>query len=177
MTERSLSLVTTGPAHTQALGNLLGNLLNPGDILLLCGPLGSGKTTLVKGIAQGLGVEPEGVVSPTFTFIAEYRGRITLYHVDLYRLEKSSEMWELGLADYLYSGTGATVIEWAEKLPPGAVDDALRVDLEYRGDTVRKLTFTPCGPHSHRLLERLREALKTETRYAGYFALSPEVGE
>jgi tRNA threonylcarbamoyladenosine biosynthesis protein TsaE len=156
----ALTLLSSTPEDTRLLGKLIGQLLSPGDVLLLFGPLGCGKTTLVKGIAEGLGVSQNHVISPTFTLIAEYRGRITLYHVDLYRLERPDEAVALGLTDYLYSDSGATVIEWADRLPPGLVEDALSIALQYAGDDLRLITVTPSGPHSLDLLRALHLAAR-----------------
>ncbi len=151
-----LKLISQDPEDTRALGKLLGQLLDDGDVILLSGPLGAGKTTLVKGIAQALGIRPEEVVSPTFTLIAEYHGRITLYHVDLYRLERPEEVLDLGLTDYLYSPSGAVAIEWADRLPEGLVDDALKLTFNYAGDDCRSIAVEAYGPRSLVLLEGLR---------------------
>ncbi len=119
MTRRLSSLTAD---ETLAIGRRLSENLKPGDVVTLSGQLGAGKTTLVKGIASGLGVE-EPVTSPTFTLIQEYEGRIPLYHVDLYRITEAEQLEDLGLEEYFY-GNGVTLIEWPEKavsfLPPYA---------------------------------------------------------
>lgn len=98
---------------TQALGYKLGTVLKAGDVLLLAGDLGAGKTTLTQGLAQGLGVT-EFVNSPTFVIINEYdTGRLPLYHMDLYRVEDEAQLFDLGLEEYLF-GKGICVIEWPE---------------------------------------------------------------
>jgi tRNA threonylcarbamoyladenosine biosynthesis protein TsaE len=105
--------VTRSPEETQGLGARIGELAAPGDIYLLSGPLGAGKTCFTQGIAQGLSVI-EPVVSPSFVLVRELHGRLPLYHIDLYRLDDIEEIVELGLDEYLY-GNGVCVIEWAEK--------------------------------------------------------------
>ena len=102
--------------ETAALGRELAATLGTGDVLLLYGDLGAGKTAFVRGLAEGLGVSRDEVSSPTFTLIQEYRGgRLTLFHVDLYRIEDPREFDELGLEEV--AEDGALAIEWAEKLP------------------------------------------------------------
>jgi tRNA threonylcarbamoyladenosine biosynthesis protein TsaE len=112
-----------GPEDTFRLAADLARKLKPGSVLALHGELGSGKTTLVQGLARALGIE-RPVSSPTFTLINEYRGSCPLFHIDLYRIRDSGEALELGLDEYLY-GDGITAIEWAERiaelLPPGTV--------------------------------------------------------
>ena len=99
--------------ETLALGRKLAERFSPGDVVALSGALGAGKTSLVKGIALGLGVA-EPVTSPTFTLIQEYDGRIPLYHIDLYRITDPDQLDDLGIEEYL-EGDGVTVIEWPEK--------------------------------------------------------------
>lgn len=113
------------PEDTQAFGERLARSLDAGDVVLLRGDLGAGKTTLVRGMAGGLGADPDTVSSPTFALIQEYHGRVTLYHVDLYRLERAEiergALDDLGLDEL--ASQGVVVIEWAERLPrpmPGA---------------------------------------------------------
>lgn len=105
------------PQDTLRVGEIIGKRAQPGDVILLSGDLGTGKTWLTKGIAKGLGVPPDyPVTSPTFSFVHEYPGRLLLYHVDLYRLEGDIDWSVLGLEEYIFS-EGVTVIEWAERLP------------------------------------------------------------
>lgn len=106
---------TTSPDETQALAARLARLLRPGDVVVLSGDLGAGKTTFVKGLALGLGIDPAEVVSPTFTLINEYPGEIWLFHFDLYRLEDGRELAELGFDEYLERG-GICAIEWGAPL-------------------------------------------------------------
>src|ERR1051326_778967 len=108
-----IDIVSHSLAQTQRLGARLGELLRGGDLLLLDGDLGTGKTTLTQGLAEGLGVR-NVVSSPTFTLLKEYEGRLPLYHFDLYRLDDATEILDLGFEEYFESG-GVCVVEWAYK--------------------------------------------------------------
>ena len=109
---------THTPEETIQLGVKIGKSLQSGDMVFLFGDLGAGKTTLTQGIAQGLGVaENEYVRSPSFTLINEYQGRIPIFHIDLYRIEKTSELENLGLEEVLFNA-GVCIVEWAKKLFP-----------------------------------------------------------
>src|SRR5215475_12452790 len=124
--------------ETAAVGRKLAPTLRPGSVLLLIGDLGAGKTALVRGLAEGLGVAAEDVSSPTFTLMQEYRGgRVTLIHVDLYRLNDPREIDELGLEELGLDSVLA--IEWAEKLPR-PIADAIEVRIEHVDGDVRRLT-------------------------------------
>jgi tRNA threonylcarbamoyladenosine biosynthesis protein TsaE len=119
--------VSTSPAETERAGTLLGERLRPGDVVLLTGELGAGKTTFVRGVARGAGSKA-GVASPTFQLVRIYPGRIQVAHVDLYRIESSAELRDLGLEEL--AEQGAVVVEWGERL---AVDGAARVEIEHLG--------------------------------------------
>lgn len=126
---------THSEADTIALGRTIAESLTAGSVVLLWGDLGAGKTALVRGLAEGLGVDPSAVSSPTFTLIHEYRGgRLPLYHVDLYRLTPR-EVDDLGLDEMLLQG-GVTAIEWPDRLPR-SIDDALAVRIELVAETTR----------------------------------------
>jgi tRNA threonylcarbamoyladenosine biosynthesis protein TsaE len=118
--------------------------------MALIGPLGAGKTCLVRGIAVGLGAPAEAVTSPTFVLIHEYAGRVPLYHVDLYRLDEREATEGLGLEEYIDSA-GVTVIEWAEKASAVLPRDHLRITIEHRGDDRRRVALQPHGERSARL--------------------------
>ena len=133
------------PEATEALGRKLGALASAGDVIGLIGDLGAGKTVFVRGLASGLSADPALVASPTFTIVAEYRGRLPLYHVDLYRLEPSG-IDVLSLREYLY-GPGVTVIEWCDRLPVGALDACLLVRIDY-APPGRRVTFEARGDRS-----------------------------
>jgi tRNA threonylcarbamoyladenosine biosynthesis protein TsaE len=119
--------VTRSAADTIELGRALAERLGPGDVVAFFGELGSGKTTMIKGIAAGLGVT-ETVRSPSFVIVTEYRGRIPVYHVDLYRLEGLSALEGIGLEDYL-GGDGVCLVEWAERAEGFIPKSAIRVRL------------------------------------------------
>jgi tRNA threonylcarbamoyladenosine biosynthesis protein TsaE len=123
--------------HTKNLGNLLGRIAQPGDIITLAGSLGAGKTALTQAVGKGLGVDPRiYITSPTFSLLHEYKGRIPLYHMDLYRLANESEIESLGLPEYFY-GNGLTVIEWPERLGSLMPELRLHIDLIITGESSR----------------------------------------
>ena len=128
---------TETEAATENAGEALSATLRPGDVVLLYGDLGAGKTAFVRGMARGIAADPAEVSSPTFTIVQEYAGpAATLYHVDLYRLEPA-EIEDLGLDD-LVAGDGIVAIEWADRWP-GRPDDAIEVRLEHVDDERRRI--------------------------------------
>ncbi len=130
---------TSSAAETRALGEKLADRLQPGDVVVLEGDLGAGKSELARGIARGLGVK-ETVPSPSFTILNVYEsGRCPLYHFDWYRLESAEELYELGMDEYL-GGDGIAVVEWAERCPEAIPENALRITLETTGEEKRKIT-------------------------------------
>ena len=130
--------VTNSAAETRALGEKLGSQLKAGDVVVLEGELGAGKSELARGIARGLGVT-EAVTSPSFTILNVYEsGRCPLYHFDWYRLESEDELYELGMDEYL-GGDGIAVIEWAERCPDAVPDHCIRIRLETTGEETRKI--------------------------------------
>jgi tRNA threonylcarbamoyladenosine biosynthesis protein TsaE len=132
--------LTRSEQETADVARILAPTLQAGDVLLLSGNLGAGKTAFVRGLAEGLGIDPAEVSSPTFTLVHEYRGgRLTLYHVDLYRLERAGTE-DLGLEE-IGARDGLLAIEWPDRLthvPPGAYV----VEIEIVDDTTRRLTMT-----------------------------------
>jgi len=148
------AFTSDSPVQTHRLGQVIGRALQGGDTLALYGPLGAGKTALVKGIAAGLGAAGSSVSSPTFVLIHEYKGRLPLAHVDLYRLGSAQDLESTGLVDYL-RGSTVTAIEWAEKgrgILPG---DRLEIELRHRTVGSRTIRLTAAGPRSATLLERV----------------------
>lgn len=137
-------MISDSIEETIAIGEKLGNKLKPGDVVALIGDLGAGKTVLTKGIAKGMGVRNVKYVnSPTFVIIKEYRGRLSLYHFDLYRLNRSSVIDAENFEEYFY-GDGVTVVEWADKirklLPKRYIECRLSVKGEGRREIkIRKL--------------------------------------
>ena len=131
----------------------LGKLSQPGDVFLLVGGLGAGKTCLTQGIAWGLGIEGYAA-SPSFVLINQYRGRLPLYHIDLYRLDSIEEVNELGLDDYLYSN-GVCVVEWAEKAWAVLPRENLTVEMSFLSDTSRSITIKPNGKRYIEMISQL----------------------
>jgi tRNA threonylcarbamoyladenosine biosynthesis protein TsaE len=144
--ERSVMvLFSKSPEETFRIGRILADGLQAGDVVALTGELGSGKTCLTQGIASGLGVPEDYVVtSPTFTLINEYPGRqMTLYHLDVYRLSGCADLLDMGYDEYL-SGRGIMVIEWAEKIWEAVPIGALYVLMEYLDEYIRKIEISCC---------------------------------
>ena len=131
---------TTSASDTQKVGEIIGASAQPGDIYLLTGPLGAGKTCLSQGIARGLGV-PENLRSPTFVLMTKHQGRLVLHHLDLYRINDPWEAWDLGLDEQLL-GEGVCVVEWADKAPDVFPEDHLEVRIERIGENSRRLMLT-----------------------------------
>jgi tRNA threonylcarbamoyladenosine biosynthesis protein TsaE len=130
-------VTTNSESDTSAAGGRLATVLEAGDVVLLVGELGAGKTAFVRGLARGLGARPEDVSSPTFTLVQEYRGgRLPLYHVDLYRLEPA-EIADLGL-DELIEGDGVVAIEWADRWDARPLD-AIEVTIRDAGGNRRTI--------------------------------------
>jgi len=141
-----ITLLTAHPDATMAAGRALGERLEPGDVLALVGGLGAGKTVFVKGLARGLGVSPATeVTSPTFVLVTEYAGRLTLYHIDAYRLEHAGAFEALG-ADELLFGDGVCVIEWADRVAERLPADRLDVAFVVDGEWTRRITLTADSP-------------------------------
>jgi tRNA threonylcarbamoyladenosine biosynthesis protein TsaE len=157
----SLETTTANPAETQALGEVIGIMACPGDVILLTGPLGAGKTCLTQGIARGLGVQ-DNTPSPTFMLVREYRGRLPLYHLDLYRLQ-FKEITELGLDEYLY-GQGVSAVEWADKNPELMNAEHLLIELVYAGERSRLLRFQPRGERYIKFIDALQFHLAAQEK-------------
>ena len=135
MKNRNETFKTESPEETQALGEKLGKTLKQGDVIALVGDLGTGKTCLTQGIARGVGIASDAVVnSPSYILINEYNGVIPIYHIDLYRLENSEEIAELGLSEYM-DGDGICIIEWAERITDGLPDTCIKIDITLAAST------------------------------------------
>ena len=137
-------IITNTPEETKDLGERLGRLLKDGDIVCLYGELGAGKTTFVQGIAKGLDIKEGFVASPTFVIVNEYKGRLPLYHIDLYRLNSLSEIEDIGILEYL-KGKAVTVIEWAEKAEEILPEERLTIYLENPGAERGRLVLKARG--------------------------------
>jgi tRNA threonylcarbamoyladenosine biosynthesis protein TsaE len=142
----TLRAVTTSTEDTRALAAAIAGLARPGDVILLTGDLGAGKTAFAQGFAGGLGVT-EQVTSPTFTLARSYEGRLTLNHLDVYRLDHLQEAVDLGLAELVDDG-GVTIIEWGEVVVPALPADYLMIRLLHQPDPERRrLELEAVGPH------------------------------
>lgn len=159
---KPLRVKSRSPEETQLLGSHLGELAQQGDIFLLIGELGTGKTCLVQGIGKGLGIK-EYPFSPSFVIIREYQGNLPLYHIDFYRLNHVAEINDLGLEEYLY-GHGVCVVEWAEKGSSALPEKNLVISLNYVADseTERSIYLEPKGERYLKLMEKLRSRLNQE---------------
>jgi len=144
--DNQINLALTDLDVTAQLGQWLGETALAGDIILLSGGLGAGKTTLAQFIGKGLQVPPdEYITSPTFALVHEYSGRLPLYHLDLYRLAGEAEIEDLGLLDYLY-GEGLCVIEWPDRLGSLRPDECLEIGLAHDAAMRRSAGFRFIGP-------------------------------
>ena len=139
----TIIIQTTSPDHTIELGKTIGSLLQGGEVFAIEGPLGSGKTHLIKGIALGVGAEQmDQVNSPTFVLVNEYQGRLDMYHIDAYRLENPRDFEMLGFDDFLYDSS-VVLVEWANKVRQVLAPlDPIRIELAHAGKTVRTLSIT-----------------------------------
>lgn len=134
-------VITDSEEETQKLAQSYAEQLEPGDVVCLNGPLGAGKTQFVKGLASYYGINPSDVLSPTFTLIHEYEGRLPIYHFDCYRMETPEEALEIGAEEYFY-GEGVSIIEWPEKILPFIPDHARWIDIEIMGPQKRKFVIS-----------------------------------
>jgi tRNA threonylcarbamoyladenosine biosynthesis protein TsaE len=156
----AFDFISHSPDQTRALGAQLGRLLERGDIVLLCGAIGSGKTTFTQGLARALKVR-EPVGSPTFTLVAEHDGSdadgrpLRLYHVDLYRLADEADAATFGFAELLDTADGIVVVEWPERAQGALPEHFLLVNLAWVADTKRRIEFVPRGPRFVALVDRL----------------------
>ncbi|MBX9622465.1 MAG: tRNA (adenosine(37)-N6)-threonylcarbamoyltransferase complex ATPase subunit type 1 TsaE [Gemmataceae bacterium] len=138
-------------AATEAFGRRLGGLLFPGAVVALVGPLGAGKTHLVRAVVEGLGVKnPAAVTSPTFVLIQEYPARLPVYHFDAYRLSGPREFAELG-ADEYFAGDGVCLVEWADKVEPTLPAEHLRITITVVDETRRRFDLVATGERYERI--------------------------
>ena len=152
-----VSLRSHSPEETGRIGAALGRYAEAGDLFLLCGELGTGKTCLTQGVARGLEID-EHVGSPTFILVAIHQGRLPLYHIDLYRLDRVKEVLELGLEEYL-EGKGVSVVEWADKALGVFPLPFLLVTLVYQGEGERLIHMEPRGERYDRLVQQVQSEL------------------
>jgi len=150
----SIQLWSRSPEETRTLAARLGADLREGDVVALRGELGAGKTEFVRGLAAGLGVPEDAVASPSFALAYEYQGRLTLVHLDLYRLAELSVEFLPDVEDYL-TGPQVTAVEWAERLGSLLPPEHLDVFLAITGEEERRITLTGHGPRWAELLRHL----------------------
>ncbi|MFA5054987.1 MAG: tRNA (adenosine(37)-N6)-threonylcarbamoyltransferase complex ATPase subunit type 1 TsaE [Dehalococcoidia bacterium] len=150
-----MKFTSRSPEETQRLGRELGRAARSGDVILLVGNLGAGKTCLTQGIAWGLDIDGYAR-SPSFVVVNEYKGRLPMYHIDLYRLDNIAEIADIGLDDYLY-GRGLCVVEWADKaidlLPP----QNLLIEIDMIGDNERNLALMSHGERYKAMLADIKK--------------------
>ena len=143
------------PAATSAFGRRLADMLFPGAVVALIGPLGAGKTHLVRAVAEGLGVaDSRAVSSPTFVLIQEYDARLPIYHFDAYRLRAEGEFFDLGAHEYLQGG-GVCLVEWADRVPGCLPAEHLRVTLAVTGERSRRAVVEGFGARYAEAVRRL----------------------
>jgi len=137
-----LTVISRSPEATFVIGKVIGGNLIEGDVVALVGELGAGKTCIAQGIARGLGIAHEyQITSPSFTLINEYEGKMTMYHLDLYRLQRSSELDDIGYEEYLF-GKGVSVIEWADKAVNILPDSTLIISINYVTENERAIIIS-----------------------------------
>jgi tRNA threonylcarbamoyladenosine biosynthesis protein TsaE len=148
---KEFELTTSNDRDTSQFAERLAKYLQPGDVIALEGDLGAGKTTFTKGLAKGLEVK-KTVNSPTFTIIKEYRGRLPLYHMDVYRVADAYE--DLGFDEY-FAGEGVTVVEWAHLIEEQLPEELLTIFLYHQGQDQRKIVLKPKGPRYEQLCKEI----------------------
>jgi tRNA threonylcarbamoyladenosine biosynthesis protein TsaE len=144
------------PHETKSWGRRLASLLEGGELLGLIGDLGAGKTCFIKGLARGLSLREEDILSPTFTMIQEHHGRFPLYHIDLYRLEEVT-LDDLGLREYLFS-EGVAAVEWFERLRGGTDMEYLSVRISYAGANLRRIEFSAADSRHAQIISKLKRS-------------------
>lgn len=154
--EAEIRIRSRAPGETFALARRLAAVAAPGDVIALRGELGAGKTVFAKGFGEGLGVTGTTVASPSFILMAEHRGRLPLFHIDLYRLDGPRDAIEGGLLDERQR-SGVTLIEWPERLGDATPEPRLDVAIEVTGETDRAITLTALGDGPDRYVEAAGE--------------------
>lgn len=150
-----LDFISHSVEQTRRVGARLAPWLRPGDVILLAGEFGAGKTCLTQGLAQGLGVT-RWVTSPSFALVNEYReGRLPLYHIDLYRVDSVAEAQDLGLDEYFY-GSGVSVVEWPSQALAALPPEHLWIELSVISPTKRELYLLAVGPRYRELLQKFK---------------------
>lgn len=160
VTDLDIVLSTHAHEETRSLGIIVGRHLGPGTVLALSGDLGSGKTVFVQGLAKGLDVEDDYyITSPSYTLINEYPGRHPLFHVDLYRIDTTFDLEDLGLYEIL-EGKGVVAVEWADRLMPNALAACVAIHFEIIGDFSRKLRIHAKGSRARELIHLIKRTYR-----------------
>ena len=155
-----MKIISYSISETLSIGRTIAKNIKRGDIVCLFGQLGSGKTILTKGIALGLGINKNTIISPSFVLIRQYnKGKLTLYHLDLYRLKHPLDILLLGYEEYLYAD-GITVIEWADRLKYLLPKEYLKIELSVQSDKQRSLEFNALGRHYKEALDNIYENIR-----------------
>lgn len=149
-----MQIITDSPKETINFGKRLAKKLKKGDVLALVGNLGAGKTTLVKGIGQGLGIESKEVNSPSFVLLKKYNSGIPLYHFDFYRIDKAKDSIGIGFEEFIF-GDGISVIEWADRVKEFLPTEYLQIGLEFKDSTKRKISLTGLGKRYKDLIKNI----------------------
>lgn len=149
MSKLNFKIICKNENHTITLATKLGELLQPGDIIVLEGDLGVGKTTFTKAVAKALGIT-RNVNSPTYTIMKQYQGRLPLYHFDVYRMEEAEE--DLGFDEFFY-GEGVCIVEWAHLIQPQLPAELLKIQIRYVGETEREITLEAVGARYETICE------------------------
>jgi len=158
--DKCVPYVARSEQETVRLGALLGHCLKSGDFVALVGELGSGKTWFTKGLALGLGISPETVItSPSFALMNEYQGRIPLFHMDAYRLEELSAFLSAGLEEYFYE-EGVVAMEWADRWPEILPATRVTVRITILDEVSRRITLSGSHPRAIEILEELEQLLR-----------------
>jgi tRNA threonylcarbamoyladenosine biosynthesis protein TsaE len=164
----ALSFTPESPGETELIGERIGRALTAGDVILLQGELGAGKTCMTQGIARGLGID-EQVCSPTFVLVGEYSGRLPLYHADLYRLDNPNEVADLDLSQA--SMGGVLVVEWPERALEWLPSEHLLIQIAHGGGDSRRISMRASGASGERLVKSLgRESFENEAGTAPQFS-------
>jgi len=160
-THRQAEITSHTPQETERIGELLGSMLTRGDVIALTGELGTGKTTLVRGVAQGMGIGGGEVASPSFTLVNIYEGPLPLFHIDLYRLKNEGELLAIDYEEYI-RGDGVVIIEWADRIPRAVPHESLWIQLRYLDTELREIAFRAQSDRSEKIVEELRRRVYNE---------------
>ncbi len=154
-----MEIISKSAKATLRVGKVIARNLQRGDIVCLFGELGSGKTVLTKGIARGLGIKRNRIVSPSFVLMRQHKGKLALYHFDLYRLKRLDDICAIGYEEFLY-GDGIAVIEWADRLGDLTPKEFLRIELSVLGPAKRQIKFSAIGARHKELLKEIHENIR-----------------